>query len=176
MGTYESFKNSNSGKSVDVTFAAEPATLAEFAALPQTALSSPFDAAAMTVLAFAVYAKNRDAGIEMVNFLKGPRPLSPMELQFIRDRFMDKDYVPRSYFAGSSPENDYTPALPLTVTVSENPYSYQNEGYADIYVKSSGADSPRYIRLREAKDGKWYLWEQFILVDVRQPESQNPWA
>jgi hypothetical protein len=30
--------------------------------------------------------------------------------------------------------------------------------------------------MRKAKDGKWYLWEQFILVGIRQPESANPWA
>ena len=39
-----------------------------------------------------------------------------------------------------------------------------------------GADSAREIVLREAKDGKWYLWDQFILSDVRKPESENPWA
>ena len=32
------------------------------------------------------------------------------------------------------------------------------------------------IAMRLAKDGKWYLWEQFILADIRQPESMNPWA
>ena len=60
--------------------------------------------------------------------------------------------------------------------VSENPYSYQNEGYAKLFVTSGGADSPREITLRLAKDGKWYLWEQFILAGIREPESSNPWA
>ena len=60
--------------------------------------------------------------------------------------------------------------------MSENPYSYQNQGYATLYIRSGGADSPRSVQLRLAKDGKWYLWEQFILVGIRQPESQNPWA
>ena len=68
------------------------------------------------------------------------------------------------------------PSQPYTVTVSENPYSYQNEGYAKMFIRSGGADSPREVLLRKAKDGKWYLWEQFILVGIRQPESQNPWA
>ena len=89
---------------------------------------------------------------------------------------MDKDYVPRSYFEGATPENDYTPSLPLKITVSENPYSYENQGYAKLFVRSGGADGLREIVLREAKDGKWYLWEQFILSDIRQPESANPWA
>ena len=63
-----------------------------------------------------------------------------------------------------------------TVRVSENPYSYQEQGYAKLYLYSGGADSPRPVQLRLAKDGKWYLWEQFLLADIRQPESADPWA
>ena len=112
----------------------------------------------------------------MLNCLRGPRPISGVEASFIADRFRDKDYVARSYFKGAPPANDYEPQAPYTVVVSENPYSYENEGYAKLFVTSGGADSPRAIQLRLAKDGKWYLWEQFILADIRQPESANPWA
>ena len=112
----------------------------------------------------------------MLNVLRGPRPLSELDKQFIRDRFMDKDYVPRSYFKGSVPENDYTPSEPLTIVIEDNPYSYQDEGYAKLFLKSGGADSLRPVQMRLAKDGKWYLWEQFLLSDIRQPESSNPWA
>ena len=62
------------------------------------------------------------------------------------------------------------------IIVSENPYSYQNEGYATLYMTSGGADSPRSVQLRKAKDGKWYLWDQFLLADIRQPDSADPWA
>ena len=37
-------------------------------------------------------------------------------------------------------------------------------------------DNPREVKLRLAKDGRWYLWEQMILVGIREPESANPWA
>lgn len=130
----------------------------------------------MTVLAFCYYPQNKDLALQMVNFLRGPRPLSGGDISFIADRFRDSDYVPRSYFEGSTPANDYTPAEPYTIIVSESPYSYQNEGYATLYITSGGADSPRSVQMRKAKDGKWYLWEQFILVGIRQPESANPWA
>ena len=89
---------------------------------------------------------------------------------------MDKDYVPRSYFNGATPQNDYTPSAPYTIVVSENPYSYTDEGYAKLFLRSGGADSERAVQLRNAKDGKWYLWEQFLLADIRKPESTNPWA
>ena len=99
--------------------------------------------------------------------------MSEYEKQFIRDRFMDgKDYIPRSYFDGATPENDYQPSNPLTLTICDNPYSYQNQGYAKLFLKSGGADSPREIVLRQAKDSKWYLWDQFLLAGIRAPERE----
>ena len=163
-------------KKEKIVFNSLPSTFEEFASLPQAALSTPFDTAAMTVLAFCYYPQNKDLALQMVNYLRGPRPLSGGDISFIADRFRDSDYVPRSYFEGSTPANDYTPAEPYAIVVSENPYSYQNEGYATLYITSGGADSPRSVQMRKAKDGKWYLWEQFILVGIRQPESANPWA
>lgn len=159
-----------------ITFQNVPQSLEDFRQLPQAEMTSPFQTAALTVLALCAYPENRDASLEMLNFLRGPRPLSVMEQQFIRDRFMDKDYVPRSYFDGATPQNEYTPAQPLCIRIGENPYSYQNEGYAKLFLKSGGADNPREIVLRLAKDGKWYLWDQFLLAGIREPESANPWA
>ncbi|MBQ9228141.1 MAG: hypothetical protein IJ168_04840 [Eubacterium sp.] len=160
----------------DIVFAAMPSDLEGFKALPQAAMATPFDTAALTVLALCYYPKNKELSLAMLDYLKGPRPLSTYDKQFIRDRFMDKDYVPRSYFNGATPQNDYEPATPYTVRVSENPYSYNEENYAKLYITSGGADSPRYVQLRLGKDGKWYLWEQFLLADIRPPESTNPWA
>ena len=159
-----------------VVFSRLPDTFEEFKSLPQAALATPFDTAALTVLALCFYPGNAALSLEMLNYIKGPKPLSEYEKQFIRDRFADKDYVPRSYFSGAVPANDYLPAEPYTIRVSENPYSYQDAGYAKLYLQSGGADTPRAVQLRQAKDGKWYLWDQFLLADIRRPESSNPWA
>lgn len=163
-------------KSVKITFSALPDSYEGFIALPEAKMDNPFSSAALTVLAFCFYPENKDLSLQMLDFLRGPRPLSVMDKQFIADRFRDKDYVPRSYFEGATPNNNYLPSEPYSITVSENPYSYQNEGYATLYVTSGGADSPRSVQLRLAKDGKWYLWEQYLLADIRKPESENPWA
>ena len=163
-------------KSVDVVFSRLPDTYEEFTALPQAALSTPYDTAAMVVLALCFYPQDPALSMKMYEFLSGPRTINPMEYSFIKDRFRDADYVPRSYLKGAVPANDYKPSEPYTVTVSETPYTYQNEGYATMYLTSGGADSQRFVNLRKAKDGKWYLWEQFILVGIRAPESSNPWA
>jgi hypothetical protein len=115
----------------------------------------------------------------MLNHLKGPQPLSAYDISFIADRMAQNgkiDFIAESYFNGATPQNNYTPTEPYTVVVSENPYSYQEQGYAKLYLQSGGADSPRPVNMRQAKDGKWYLWEQFLLSDIRPPESSNPWA
>lgn len=163
-------------KTEKIVFADIPESLEAFKSLPQAALSTPFDTAAMTVVALSVYPANKELCFRMLDYLRGPRPMNGADKQFIADRFRDKDYVPRSYFGGATPNNDYMPATPYTVTVKSDPHSYDEQGIAKLFIPSGGADSPRPIKLRQAKDGKWYLWEQFLLTGIRQPESSNPWA
>ena len=167
-------------KSVQVVFKSMPETLDEFTALPQAAMSTPFDTAALCVAALCVYPLSKDITAEMLNYLRGPKPLGTPDIRFLSDRMSQNNkagYLGASYLDGATAKNDYTPTEPYTVTVSENPYSYANEGYATLYIRSGGADSPRPITLRQAKDGKWYLWEYpGLLSDILSPESSNPWA
>lgn len=164
-------------KSERVVFNSLPESYEQFISLPQASMSTPFQTAAMAVLAFCFYPNDKEVCYKMIDFLRGPRPMNGADKQFIADRFRAKDYVPRSYFAGATPSNDYQPVAPYTVEISENQYSYDEQGYAKLFIKSGGADSPRPIKLHKAKDGKWYLWEySSILLDIRQPESANPWA
>ena len=114
------------------------------------------------------YGENPEETLDMIRFLKGPNPLSVYETQFLRDRLGGKDYVPRSFFAGTSPDNSYTPDVPYVITVEEDPYSYAQDGYAKLLIRSSGADSARPVKLVK-KDGKWYLWENMLLSDIRKP-------
>lgn len=159
------------------TFTALPESLAQMQALPEAALDDPYKTAALTVCALCVYAADRAIGTEMLNWLRGPRPLSPFDISFLNDRFRDgKTYVPFSYFRGATPDNNYTPAQPFTLTVESNPYSDANEGYKKLFVRSGGADNPREIVLRRKGDGTWLLWDQMILVGIREPKAADPWA
>ena len=166
-------------KSYTVTLSQLPVNLAQLQAMPEASLQKPEHTAALTVAALCVYPIDQEAALEMLNYLQGPRGITPYDKQFLQDRFRDKDYVPRSYFAGANPQNNYEPTEPYTVTVFENPYSRSqlDEGYLTLYVCSGGADSPRQIKLRhKPSTGQWFLWEQFLLSDIRKPVSADPWA
>ena len=169
--------NNIGSKTETFTFAKLPENVAELQALPEATLDSPFKTAALSLLALCAYGADKATGVEMLNFLRGPRPLSGAEIAFLDDRFRDGQwYVPFSYFKGATPENNYTPTEPFTVEISSNPNSAVNEGYMTLWLKSGGADSPRQFSLRMKGDGRWFLWEQFIMVGIRQPKSQDPWA
>ena len=158
------------------TFAALPESLSEMKALPEAALTTPFATAALTVCALCVYAADKSIGTEMLNFLRGPRPLSNHDISFLNDRFSDGHHVPFSYFKGAVPANDYTPDTPFTTTVTSGPSSDANEGYKKLFIASGGADNLREIVLRRLGDGRWMLWDQFLLLSIRKAKSDDPWA
>ncbi len=158
----------------EVVFTRIPETLEEFTSLPQAELSSPFDTAALTVLALSVYPKDKDLCFSMLDFLRGSRPLSNVDRHLISDHFTDQVYVPRSYFRGATPENGYTPDEPYTIQVFDDQLSYVSKGHANLNVRSGGAESPRKINLRKGEDDKWYLWEQFVLVGIQEPPEKKP--
>lgn len=154
-----------------------PLTLGEFSALPEQDLTKPENTCALFLLALNLYTKNKDGGIAALNRLCGPRPLSPMGIQFIRDRLMDKAYLPLAYFDGATPSNNYTPTLPYTLTVLPDPRPQDvEEGYTRRYIQTAGADSPRSITLRKKGD-EWFLWEYAgPLMSIRIPAAEDPWA
>ena len=160
------------------TFAVLPESLAELQALPEAALATPFQTAALTVLALCAYAADRQIGLEMLNWLRGPRPLNGQEISFLNDRFRDgKTYLPFTYFAGATPENNYTPTQPYTIRIDSNHVSAVEPGYMKLFIPCGGADDPRPIKLRQrGSDGKWFLWEQYLLTGVRTPKAADPWA
>ncbi|MGI6315152.1 MAG: DUF6935 domain-containing protein [Christensenellales bacterium] len=154
-----------------------PASVEELKALPAYGFDSPFRVGALLVASLTAWPKNRDACYEMIDVLKGPQKMSPMDKAFIRDRMMGKgDYIGLAYFEGATPQNNYQPYFPYMIEILENDYSYVNEGYARLLVKTAGADSPRQITLRR-KGNEWFVWEfPGILADIRKPIKADPWA
>jgi hypothetical protein len=179
MGIFDALgkKNETQNGSETFTFAALPESLAALRALPEAALDSPYKTAALALAALCAFEKDEAAVCEMLDYLKGPEELSALEKQFLRDRLKGKGWKCLSFFAGATPENGYTPETPYRITVSANPYSFDNENWATLYVQSGGADSPRPVKLRKKPStGQWFLNELQCLADIRVPAAQDPWA
>lgn len=165
-------------KTEQFTFAALPESLAELQALPEASLDTPFKTAALTVCALCAYAADKQVGTEMLNWLRGPRPLNGQDISFLNDRFRDgKTYLPFTYFVGATPDNNYTPTQPYTIEIRSNHVSAEEADYIKLFIPCGGADDPRPIKLRQrGSDGKWFLWEQYLLTGVRTPKAEDPWA
>ena len=155
-----------------------PTSLAEFQAMPEAKLDNPYRTAAMTMVALCAYAQNKQAGVDMLNYLRGPRPMSPMDIQFMDDRFRgDGKKIPFSYFEGANPGNNYKPTEPMSIQIREQAHSFDTDGYARFDLRSGGADSPRQIVLRKKESsGEWFLWEQQVMVGIKPAKEDDPWA
>lgn len=166
-----------SNRTESFSFSVLPNNLAELQALPEASLDSAFKTTALTIAVLCSYEKNPDRCIEMLNFLKGPAEVSVYEKGFIKERLNGKFYKTFSFFEGATPENGYKPNVPYVITVSENPYSFNEENWATLYVTSGGADNPRPIKLRrKPSTGQWFLNEIQCLADIRVPVEEDPWA
>ena len=88
-----------------------------------------------------------------------------------------KSYLPLAYFGGATPANNYVPSTSLTLEViaDSRPQDIE-EGYLRLFLKMTGADSPRPIKLRQKGDF-WYLWEySSILSGIRIPSEADAWT
>lgn len=159
------------------TFTSLPQNVSELQSCPESSLDSPFKTAALTLASLCLFKTDTNAMYEMLNFLKGPEDVSGYEKQFIGERLRGKEYIPFSYFDGATPQNGYTPTQPMTIEIFENPYSFDNEHWATLWVKSGGADNMRSIKFRQKPStGQWFLNDIQCLSEIRIPASEDPWA
>lgn len=159
------------------TFDKVPQTVAEMQQMGEATLDTPFKTAALSLLALMRWEEDTNGCYAMLDFLRGPDPLSNFGKQFLRDRLQGKMYKVSSFFAGATVQNGYKATLPLTISVSDNTNSYPDPNWATLYVQSAGADSPRPIKLRKKPStGQWFLNDIQCLADIRMPVADDPWA
>jgi hypothetical protein len=158
-----------------------PRDTASFLALRDRLAQTPFGGAAIHVVAVALTLEDRALGLPCLtaaldasHLVDGPSGLSgkqpsPIVLRDLRDRLEGKPWVARSYFEGTSPSNGYALPASLSVRIREQPADV-GESSAKVFVFSSGADSPRPIRLLKSPKGYWKSKEWSSLeVGVRPP-------
>lgn len=163
---------------MQVTIQKIPGNLQEFEALA-AAEKQPEHICAMFLCALTLFDKDKNAGTAAMNLLRGPRPMTPYDVQFLTDRLRDKAYLPMAYFDGAKPENNYQPNTPYVLNVLEDQRPQDIEpGYLRVFLKTAGADSPRPIKLRKKEStGEWFLWEySSVLSGIRVPAAKDSWA
>ena len=163
---------------MQITIQELPGSLQEFEA-PAGAPRAPEKICALFLCALSLFDGNQDAGTAAMNLLRGPRPMTPYDQQFLRDRLRGKSYLPLAYFEGATPQNGYQPTVPYVLNVLADSRPQDMEpGYLRVFLKTAGADSPRPIKLRQkGSTGEWFLWEySSILSGIRIPTTEDPWA
>lgn len=160
------------------TFLSLPKNTEELKSLSEASMDTPFKTAALALVALLHFEEDPELAFSMIDYLRGPDPLSLPGKKYYKERLNGKYYKVRSFFEGATPANDYTPNEPYTITIHDYTYSYQQENRAVLLIKSSGADSERQITLRKmSSTGQWFLTgDPAYLSDIRVPASQNPWG
>ena len=116
-----------------------PENLQEFEALAARG-RQPEDICALFLCALALFDKDKDAGTAAMNILRGPRPMTPYDAQFLRDRLRGKSYLPLAYFEGAAPGNCYQPQTPYTLKVLADPRPQDMEpGYLRVFAAADEA-------------------------------------
>ena len=159
-------------KSVTIVFEKLPETIEELRALPQMESQKPFEIAALTAAVMLRYEDSPQDAVEMMNVLRGSKYMTPYDMQLLRDRLSGKGYIARSYFAGATPSNGYRPSVPYSVTVFDDQNSYVDENFIKLNLKSSGADSPRQVQLKQ-RGGKWFLSQNYLMGDIIEPITKD---
>jgi hypothetical protein len=179
-GTY-----TNGKKQVTFTFNALPRNIEELKTLEvdnRKYFESQYFVTALFICCLNRIADNSADAWEMINYLRthtatvgqnGIQQVSNLDMQnIVQSNLVGKDTngYPvvnglRSFFAGSSPSNLYTPTTPYKVTVVEaaaDPLQTGSDGtvYAKLHVISSGADSAQGpLTLRKTNNHGWLIWD-----------------
>lgn len=171
--------------STTIEIPALPRSPEEFVTLRNDLAQKPAGGAAMMVVALIVYAQDAKLGEKLITIAVEQRwlqadgqgyqgySLGRADQQRIRDQVGVRPYIAYSYVAGTSPEGGYAlPAGPLSIEITE--VRDEGDGSTKVFVRSTGADSPRPIRLRPNDKGIWKASEwSSVLVDVRRPTTKQ---
>ncbi len=169
-----------------VTVNTLPKSTDEFIALRNEIATTPEGGATMFLLALKIYTENKPLGEQCLvlatdkNLLrKGDTykgySLFKTDLSTIKRQIATREGLANSYISGSSPQNNYSVKLPYTYNFSTNAYCGDaKEGKFKLFVKCSGADSPRPIYVKKNSKGIWKAssWSS-ILVGIRKPVADT---
>ena len=118
--------------------------------------------------------ETRDEASKMLRYAThSSQPIERMNtLATFVERMKDESlhHIFRSYAVGATPQNNYGMS-PDNFKFEVTRRATHPDGDVTLYIKSSGADSPRPVRMRK-HDGLWYTTSVgSIITKIRDPKS-----
>jgi len=172
-----------STKAQTITVKQVPKTIEDFVKYRNKIAKTPEGGATVFLLALKIYTDNPKLGkqclvvaidrnsLQTGQIYKG-HELLKSDMSLIKRQIINKNrQLPNSYIKGSNPENLYKVKLPYVYEFMSNPSSGDAAtGNYKIFVKCSGADSPRPITLVKNNRGYWKAssWSS-VLVGIKKP-------
>ncbi len=167
-----------------VTLPGLPGSVSEFIKMRNQMAKTPEGGAALFVSAMIAYSKDRDLGMKLFTIAldrrnviksrrgvyKGYRPAGHF-MYFIK-RLNSRKYLASCYILGTSPSNGYALPSSYKLEITRNRYSKGSDGSIKVFVKCSGADSPRPLRMKKNNRGIWKVKSaSSLFVGIRKPAS-----
>ena len=129
---------------------------------------------ALFLCALALFNRDKDAGTAAMNLLRGPRPMTPYDAQFLRDRLRGKAYLPLAYFEGATPENGYQPRAPYRLTVLADPWPQAAGHRAGVSARVPENGGRRFAAAHEAAaEG---INRRVVPLGVFQHSQRHPYS
>ncbi len=161
----------------NVTINRLPNSVEEFTQIRDELANKPEGGAVLFILALKLYAENPTVGEQCLVISIDRSKLQPgsvykgfavsnLNMSRLKEQVQRYPYIANSYFVGANAENGYNFSLPTEVICSDNPHSGNiNDGEFSVFVKSSGADSPRPMRMVRNNRGIWKAaeWSSVIM-------------
>ncbi|MCS7077239.1 MAG: hypothetical protein NZ455_11050 [Bacteroidia bacterium] len=164
----------------------EPSTIDEFVKMRDEIATTPEGGAAMFVLAMRKYQANPDQNISYLivsidqsrleesqgeQSYKG-YTIAKSDMWTVKTQLTKNNYLANSYFKGTSSQNGYAAKPPFVVECERNQYSNIDNNTVKVFVRCSGADTPRPITMAKNDKGIWKAKEfSSLLVGVKAPPS-----
>ena len=159
-------------------FAELPKTYREFKAKYQTEAKTYEGAVKMYFEAVFAYINEdtRDEGGKMLRYaLRSETPIDRSQYySTFAERLKNPDYqhIFRSFAEGSSPENDYA-MNPEDFKLMFSGKAVRESTYLRVPLRSSGADSLRYLWVKEFDGGLWFVINNAAsYVEVKPTKSE----
>lgn len=169
----------------DISIEEIPTDLDQFLELRDEIAQTPQGGAAMFVVSMLLYEQDPELGMKAFtisldrqklykdnNGYKGYMPDRTFQNN-VKSYFAPRMYIGRSYILGTSPEKGYRLAeSPHNMQFSTNIHSEQPDGSMRVFIKSSGADSPRPVTLKKNNRGIWKVSNySSLFMGMRSPKA-----